>query len=84
MPDASYYEVRCERCSTSFAPGTERCAHCGGAIGRQLLGFEMPGSLGSIPQPDAELPSADRRGKLFRGAMLVLLVISAIGRACSQ
>lgn len=84
VPDSSYYEVRCERCRTSFAPGTKRCAHCGGAIGRQLLGFEMPGLLGGMPQPDAEPASPDGRTKFFRIAMLVLVVISAIGRACSQ
>jgi hypothetical protein len=84
MPDASYYEVRCERCRTSFAPGTKQCAHCGGAIGRQLLGFAMPGVLGGMPQPDAEPSSADGRSRFFRIAMLVLVVISAIGRACSQ
>ena len=84
VPDAGYYEVRCERCRTSFAPGTKQCAHCGGAIGRQLLGLEMPGLLGGMPQPDAAPASADGRSKYFRIAMLVLVVISAIGRACSQ
>ncbi len=88
MPDASYYEVRCERCRTSFAPGTKRCAHCGGAIGRQLLGFEVPGLLGGTPQtrdePNTEPAGADARGKFFRIAMLVLVVISAIVRACAQ
>ncbi len=84
VSDSSYYEVRCERCRTSFAPGTKQCAHCGGAIGRQLLGFQLPGVLGGLPQPDAEPTSADGRTKFFRIAMLVLVVISAIGRACSQ
>ena len=84
MSDASYYEVRCERCRTSFAPGTKSCAHCGGAIGRQLLGFQAPSVLGGTPQPDAEPTGADARGKFFRIAMLVLVVISAIARACSQ
>ena len=86
MPDADYFEVRCERCRTSFAPGTKQCLHCGGAIGRRLLGFEMPGSLGgrTRAEPDSEPASADARGKFFRVAMLVLVVISAIVRACAQ
>jgi hypothetical protein len=26
------YEVRCYRCSCSFAPGTKQCLHCGGRL----------------------------------------------------
>lgn len=32
-------EVRCERCNSSFAPGTRRCVHCGGRLTRgRVLG----------------------------------------------
>jgi hypothetical protein len=36
------YEVRCERCRTSFAPETRRCVHCGGPLGRGR-------AFGSVP-----------------------------------
>ena len=29
VPGSQVYEVRCDYCQTSFAPGTRRCLHCG-------------------------------------------------------
>lgn len=85
MPDSAYLEVRCERCKTSFAPGTKQCVHCGGAIGRRLLAFDalagggpsMPGGVASEPTADAQPGFA----RWIRIAMIALAVIAAIARA---
>ncbi|MCP3982833.1 MAG: hypothetical protein GY723_00500 [bacterium] len=37
MSSTEFYEVRCERCRTSFAPETKVCVHCGGPLGQSLL-----------------------------------------------
>jgi hypothetical protein len=90
MADSTYFEVRCERCKTSFAAGTKRCVHCGGAIGRRLLAFDvLPGAAPGAPDaagpgepnaPDAQ-PGI---GRLVRFAMIGLVVVTALARACFE
>jgi hypothetical protein len=87
MSDTAY-EVRCERCQTSFAPGTKQCIHCGGAIGgRRLLAFDAFSTGGAEP-PDASerlpgVPDAQPSlAGIVRIAMIALVVVSAIARAC--
>lgn len=88
MPETAY-EVRCERCKTSFAPGTKQCIHCGGAIGRRLLAFDALSTGGAEP-PDASehlpgVPDAQPSlAGIVRIAMIALVVVSAIARACMQ
>ena len=86
MADATYFEVRCERCNTSFAPGTKQCIHCGSPLGRRLLSLEprragrppasAPAELGS-PQPDAP-PDL---GRIFRFVLIGLAIAAALARA---
>ncbi len=86
MTQADYYEARCERCRTSFAPGTRQCIHCGGPIGRRRFGLEPPG----VPRTAG--PGADEArqpelsggaGRLFRGVLIALAVGVALVRACN-
>ena len=34
MAETGIFEVRCDRCQTSFAPEWKQCVHCGGPLGR--------------------------------------------------
>jgi hypothetical protein len=86
MPDATYFEVRCERCQTSFAPGTRQCVHCGGPIGRRLLPLTaLAGPRPGIPartelpteEPDSQQPDL---GRFFRIALIGLGILAAIAR----
>jgi ribosomal protein L37E len=87
MPDSTYFEVRCERCKTSFAAGTKQCVHCGGAIGRRLLAFDgLAGRGASMPDASEREPGAPDAqpslGRVFQLVMIVLVVVTAIARAC--
>ena len=89
MPESSYFEVRCERCKTSFAPGTKRCIHCGEVIGRRLLAFDAfaGGRTGppSASEPAPGAPDAQPTlGRLFRIAMIALVAATAVARACIE
>lgn len=89
MPDTTYFEVRCERCKTSFAPGTKQCIHCGGPIGRRLLAFDaLGGARSRAPSPTSlETPEADaqpKAGRIFQLAMFALVVVAAIARHCAS
>ena len=85
MADANPYEVRCERCKTSFAVGTTRCVHCGGPIGRRVIALEAlrgaRGGRGAASDAGAE-SSAGRAVSLARLVMIALVVGIAIVRAC--
>ena len=67
------YEVRCERCQTSFAPETRRCLHCGGRLKagaalRSALPREMqPAGLppGGVAPP---APGTDSQGQTVQTA----------------
>ena len=51
MSQASNYEVRCERCRTSFAPETKRCVHCGGPLGKGLFAsFQQARPTEPVPE----------------------------------
>jgi len=87
MPDANYFEVRCERCQASFAPGTKQCVHCGAALGRRLLAFDtLSGARAAGPTPGDLQPgvpdAAPQLGRIVQIAMIALAVVAAIARAC--
>jgi ribosomal protein L37E len=90
MPDSSTYEVRCERCRTSFAAGTQQCIHCGAPLGRRLLSFDglapatgAPQAGGAPAEPNA--PDAQPAfARMLRFAMIGLIVVTAIVRACTE
>ncbi len=89
MPESAYSEVRCERCKTSFAPGTKQCIHCGGAIGRRLLAFDAltggePGAPGSSEREPNAPDAQPKLGGILRLAMIALAVAVAIARACFE
>jgi hypothetical protein len=89
MPDSSTYEVRCERCQTTFAAGTRQCVHCGGALGRRLLAFDALGGRGASPSGAAErepnAPDAQPAlGRIFRVAMIGLVLVTAFARTCME
>jgi hypothetical protein len=88
MPDPTQFEVRCERCKTSFAIGTKQCIHCGGAIGRRLLAFDTPGGAGATaPGDDLRVGGADAQpnlGRLVRFALIALGVLAALARTFFQ
>jgi hypothetical protein len=90
MPNQTQFEVRCERCKTSFAIGTRQCIHCGGALGRRLLAFDTLGATSAgAPAPDDELRvgAADAQpnlGRLVRYALIALGVLAALARAFFQ
>jgi hypothetical protein len=78
------YEVRCERCQTSFAPETRRCIHCGGPLGRgRVFAALTPGAEGRGMEEDgAELAS---RGRSLVWVMTALAVMAAsLVRTCVE
>jgi ribosomal protein L37E len=85
MGDATYLEVRCERCKTSFAPGTTRCIHCGGPIGRRLLSLDVRRAGQRPPAPASpESAQPDARPDLARIVRIVLIglaIAAALARA---
>ncbi|MBM4382068.1 MAG: hypothetical protein FJ091_01740 [Deltaproteobacteria bacterium] len=87
MADTTYFEVRCERCKTSFAPGTKQCIHCGGSIGRRMLAFDtLSGQRAGGPTPGSfDTPDADEQpkvGRIVQLVMFALIVGAAILRNC--
>ncbi len=80
------YEVYCNRCRVSFAPGTKRCIHCGDRLARSRLQPEMmlPPPL-ETPQELAE-EEISRRGSRFSPISILWIVAAlAVGiqRACA-
>ncbi len=86
MADSSYYEVRCERCHTSFAPATRRCIHCGQPIGRQLFASfasDTPDLAGEAGTATGAPSAPSGRGRSILWTVLaVLAVLSSLARAC--
>jgi hypothetical protein len=87
MPETTYAEVRCERCKTSFAPGTKQCVHCGGALGRRLLAFDaLAGGGARVPagtERESRAPDAQPSlGRVFQLIMIAIVVVTAIVRGC--
>jgi hypothetical protein len=89
MPETTYFEVRCERCKTSFAPGTRTCVHCGGPIGRRFLRLDPTRTsaeeiLAEAPGAPEAPSSGNRVASFIRIAMIGLVLISAFARACME
>jgi hypothetical protein len=82
----SYYEVRCERCRTSFPPETKRCIHCGGPLGGGLTALLRPGRAPDEPaDADAsdEMVAVPGRNLLWIVTAVLALGISLL-RACME
>jgi len=84
---SNYYEVRCERCRTSFPPETKRCIHCGGPLGGSLVGWLRQGAAPGEAEPE---PDADEEMVRAPGRNLLWLVTAALAvgfsmlRACVE
>ena len=91
MAASNYYEVRCERCRTSFPPETKRCIHCGGPLGRGLSMLLRPGQSPGAPDdsasqaegPDEELVQVPGRNLLWVVTAALALGVSLL-RACME
>ena len=85
MAASNFYEVRCERCRTSFPPETKRCIHCGGSLGGGIGALLRPGAApkGPAAEPDAEEEGLQVPG---RNVLWVVTAVLAVGvsllRAC--
>ena len=85
MAESTYFEVRCERCKTSFAPGTRQCIHCGAALGRRLLSLDALSGAQAATRSRGELRSAQPDaqpdiGRLVRFALIGLGILAALAR----
>lgn len=92
MPLSQAYEVRCESCQTSFAPGTKSCVHCGRRIGGGLMAALSQGRSESspvleetAPEPfgEEEEPRVPTRGKGMIWMVLLAMIASAL-RFCTD
>jgi hypothetical protein len=75
--ETQLYEVRCERCRTSFPPEAKRCIHCGGplGVGRTALRAE--------DAADDELPF--QRGRSFVWVVTAVIALAlSILRNCQS
>ncbi len=81
------YEVYCNRCRVSFAPGTKRCIHCGDRLARSRVQPEL-----LLPPPLEETQELaeeeiSRRGSRFSPISILWIVAAlAVGiqRACAS
>jgi hypothetical protein len=86
---SNYYEVRCERCRTSFPPETKRCIHCGGPLGGSIASWLRQGAAPAGPDPGSE-PDADEEVLRTPGRSLLWVVTAALAigfsmlRACVE
>jgi hypothetical protein len=84
---SSFYEVRCERCRTSFAPETKRCIHCGGPLGRGIGTLLRPAAAQSEPagEPgdEEEVLQVPGRSLLWIVTAVLALGVSLL-RACME
>jgi hypothetical protein len=84
---SNYYEVRCERCRTSFPPETKRCIHCGGPLGGSIASWLRPGAAPGADEPE---PDADEELVRAPGRNLLWLLTAALAigfsmlRACVE
>ena len=79
-------EVRCPSCDVSYPVGQRRCIHCGGRLGRQV-DPEVASALGDIDQEveqDAQGTGRRLLRSSFTGFWVIVLVVSAVIRACQQ
>ena len=91
MTTSTVYEVRCERCRTSFAPETKRCIHCGGPLGRGIGALLRPGAApdGRAAGPDVEAEAEEETLQVpGRSLLWVVTAVLALGisllRACME
>lgn len=91
MTTSNVYEVRCERCRTSFAPETKRCIHCGGPLGRGIGALLQPGAApnGRAAEPDAEAEVEEEIVQVpGRNLLWIVTAVLALGvsllRACME
>ncbi len=88
VEEVPVYEVRCERCQTSFAPETRRCIHCGGPVGRgrAFAALGGPDAMGRGAETDDGNAMAEF-GDRMRGPLWIitvaLAVAASIARTCS-
>jgi hypothetical protein len=83
---SNVYEVRCERCRTSFAPETKRCIHCGGPLGRGIGALLRPGAPN---EPAAEQEAEEEVLQVpGRNLLWIVTAVLALGvsllRACME
>jgi len=82
---SNFYEVRCERCRTSFPPETKRCIHCGGPLGGGRGAWLRQGAPAgeATAEPDGEEEVLRVPG---RNVLWVVTAVLAVGvsllRAC--
>jgi hypothetical protein len=91
VPLSEAYEVRCESCESSFAPGTRNCVHCGRRIGGGLMAAltqgraDAEGLETAPPDPfgEEEEVQGPSRGKGMIWMVLLAMIASAL-RFCSE
>ena len=82
------YEVRCEHCQASFAPGTRQCVHCGRRLGRWHSHTSVPTSPADAQlglETEAEEVEVQRRGALgsiFTTVTVGLAILVSLYRSC--
>ena len=95
MSENEAYEVRCERCQTSFAAEWKQCVHCGGPLGRGSIfraltrreSDPMEGHMPSPFEPDQGSEEVEIQG---RGRNLIWVITAVIAmlmsalRACGN
>jgi len=86
--ESTAYEVRCQRCNCSFAPGTKRCIHCGEPISPRLrlpLGGDLhgsgPGGPGAGGDEEIQVSATFLRSALWVLSIAIALAMSAF-RVC--
>jgi hypothetical protein len=82
---SNFYEVRCERCRTSFPPETKRCIHCGGPLGGGLTAWLRPGAAPNEAgaEPEEEGLQVPGRNLLWIVTAVLALGVSLL-RACME
>jgi hypothetical protein len=92
VPLSEVYEVRCESCQSSFAPGTKNCVHCGRRIGGGLMAAlgqgrsdASPAMEETAPEPfgEEEQLQVPTRGKGMIWMVLLAMIASAL-RFCTE
>ena len=96
MSENETYEVRCERCQTSFAAEWKQCVHCGGPLGRgrifgALTRRREPDPVGGhMPSPFEPDEGAEEVELQSRGRNLIWVITAVIAmlmsalRACGN
>ncbi len=84
------YEVRCEHCQASFAPGTRQCVHCG----RKLRRWRAQAGVATSPaavhlelETEPEEVEFKRRGALgsiFTTVTVGLAILVSLYRSCPR